>query len=103
MQKKQNKNRSHDIPGGHFLCQCCGCQPIPYVSFAFSTEVSKLPSLMLALRKRDLCKSSVVMNCKLSMFELREVFLIMNYHENYHLCLLIMSLDECVLHRFYIK
>lgn len=33
--------------------------------------------------KRALQILSVVMKCKLSMFELREAFLIMNYHEKF--------------------
>lgn len=35
------------------------CQLIPYVSFAFSSKLSKLPSPLLPLRKRDLCQSSL--------------------------------------------
>lgn len=52
------------------------------LSFAFSTEISKLPFPLPPLRTRGpLQILPVVVNCKLSMFELREVLLRMNYCE----------------------
>lgn len=73
------------------------------LSFAFSTEISKLPSLLSPLRTRGpLQILPVVVNYKLSMFKLREVLLRMNYCETF-------VLIHCVTQRicftwvFYIK
>lgn len=49
-------------------------------------SAQKSPNYLLPVatkENRALQILSVVMNCKLSMFELREVFLIMNYHEKF--------------------
>lgn len=52
--------------------------------FAFSTEVSRLPSPLLPLSKREpLQILPVVVICKLSMFELGEVLLRINHHETF--------------------